>query len=101
LVIPPGKPLCPDEQNPVLNRAFRLTSQLSEQEFGKPAVFLREGGSIPIINDIKDILGLDSLLIGLYLPEDGMHAPNESFSLEMAEKGQRMIEQLLSGLSRQ
>ena len=61
---------------------------------------MREGGSIPIINDIKGILGLDSLLIGLYLPEDGYHAPNESFSLEMMEKGQVLIERLLLGVAK-
>lgn len=99
LVVPPGRPNTPNDQNPVLAKAFELTDQLSESEFGKPAAYLREGGSIPIICDIRDILGLDSLLIGLYLPEDGMHAPNESFSLEMAEKGQRMLEKLFLGLA--
>lgn len=99
LVVPPRRPNTPEDLNPVLAKAFELTEALSESEFGKPACYLREGGSIPIINDIKDILGLDSLLIGLYLPEDGMHAPNESFSLEMMAKGQKMIEKLLSGLA--
>lgn len=98
LVVPPGKPNTATDLNPVLARAFHLTDALSAECFGKPAVFMREGGSIPIIHDIKEILGLDSLLIGLYLPEDGYHAPNESFSLEMMEKGQQMIERLLAGL---
>ena len=98
LVVPPGKPNTDPDLNPVLAKAFLLTEQLSETEFGKKSCYTREGGSIPIIKDIKDILGLDSLLIGLYLPEDGMHAPNESFSLKMLEKGQVLIEKLLSGL---
>ena len=100
LVVPPGKPNTAPDLNPVLAKAFQLTEQLSESEFGKKSCYLREGGSIPIIKDIKDILGLDSLLIGLYLPEDGMHAPNESFSLRMLEKGQVLIEKLLAGLEK-
>jgi acetylornithine deacetylase/succinyl-diaminopimelate desuccinylase-like protein len=100
LVVPPGRPNTAPDLNPVLAKAFQLTEELSESEFGKKSCYLREGGSIPIIKDIKDILGLDSLLIGLYLPEDGMHAPNESFSLEMLEKGQTLIEKLLAGLEK-
>jgi len=100
LVVPPHKPNTPDDLNPVLANAFDLTDSLSEELFGKPALYMREGGSIPIINDIKGILGLDSLLIGLYLPEDGYHAPNESFSLEMMEKGQVLIERLLLGVAK-
>lgn len=99
LVVPPGKPNTAKDLNPVLADAFRLTDRLSAELFGKSAVYMREGGSIPIIHDIKSILGLDSLLIGLYLPEDGYHAPNESFSLEMMEKGQLLVERLLSGLA--
>ncbi len=99
LVVPPEKPNTPADLNPVLADAFKLTDALSSELFGKPALYMREGGSIPIINDIKEILDLDSLLIGLYLPEDGYHAPNESFSLEMMEKGQVMIERLLTGVA--
>jgi acetylornithine deacetylase/succinyl-diaminopimelate desuccinylase-like protein len=91
----PGNP----GQSPVLSRAFELTRTLSSTVFGKPAVFIREGGSIPVIQSIRETLGIDSLLPGLYLPEDGYHAPNESFSLEMMEKGQRFLEQLLQGLA--
>jgi acetylornithine deacetylase/succinyl-diaminopimelate desuccinylase-like protein len=99
LVVPPGRPNTPPDQNEVLAKAFQLTEKLSESEFGKPAVYLREGGSIPIINDIKDVLGLDTLLIGFYLPDDGYHAPNESFSLEMMEKGQKLLKRLFEGIS--
>jgi len=100
LVVPPHKPNTPADLNPVLASAFDITDQLSSELFGKPALYMREGGSIPIINDIKNILGLDSILIGLYLPEDGYHAPNESFSLEMMEKGQTLIERLLDGVAK-
>jgi acetylornithine deacetylase/succinyl-diaminopimelate desuccinylase-like protein len=60
------------------------------QAFGYKPVLLREGGSIPIVNDFKKVLGADTLLLGLGLPEDNAHSPNEKFSLDCFENGQRM-----------
>jgi acetylornithine deacetylase/succinyl-diaminopimelate desuccinylase-like protein len=60
------------------------------QAFGREPVLLREGGSIPIVNDFKKVLGADTLLLGLGLPEDNAHSPNEKFSLDCFENGQRM-----------
>jgi acetylornithine deacetylase/succinyl-diaminopimelate desuccinylase-like protein len=58
--------------------------------FGHEPVLLREGGSIPIVNDFKRILGADSLLLGLALPDCDAHSPNEKFDLDCFAKGQRM-----------
>ena len=58
--------------------------------FNREPVLLREGGSIPIVNDFKEVLGADTLLLGLGLPEDNAHSPNEKFDLDCFEKGQRM-----------
>jgi acetylornithine deacetylase/succinyl-diaminopimelate desuccinylase-like protein len=58
--------------------------------FGREPVLLREGGSIPIVNEFKKILGSDTLLLGLGLPEDNAHSPNEKFDLDNFENGQRM-----------
>jgi acetylornithine deacetylase/succinyl-diaminopimelate desuccinylase-like protein len=60
------------------------------QAFHCEPVLLREGGSIPIVNDFKKILGADTLLLGLGLPEDNAHSPNEKFDLDCFAKGQRM-----------
>jgi acetylornithine deacetylase/succinyl-diaminopimelate desuccinylase-like protein len=60
------------------------------EAFHREPVLLREGGSIPIVNDFKKILGADSLLLGLGLPEDNAHSPNEKFDLDCFENGQRM-----------
>jgi len=70
------------------------------QAFGAEAILMREGGSIPIVNEFKKILGADSLLLGLGLPDDNAHAPNEKFHLECFEKGQRMSAFLWPELSR-
>ncbi len=61
-----------------------------EKAFGRKPILMREGGSIPIVNQFKKILGADSLLLGLGLPDDNAHSPNEKFSLDCFEKGQRM-----------
>ncbi len=54
--------------------------------FGKAPLFMPEGGSIPIIGLMKDLLGLDALMLGLFTPQDALHAPNESMSLTLFEK---------------
>jgi acetylornithine deacetylase/succinyl-diaminopimelate desuccinylase-like protein len=51
---------------------------------------MREGGSIPIVTDFKRVLGADTLLLGLALPDDNAHSPNEKFSLDAFSKGMRM-----------
>ena len=58
--------------------------------FGREPILIREGGSIPIVNDFKKILGADTLLLGLALPDDNAHSPNEKFDLDCFAKGQLM-----------
>ena len=70
-----------------------------KKSFKAEPVLLREGGSIPIVNDFKRILGADTLMIGLALPEDNAHSPNERFSLECFEKGMVMSAYLWPELS--
>ena len=67
--------------------------------FGRPPLYLREGGSVPIIGDIKRVLGLDSVMLGLFLPEDNLHAPNESFNLSVMRKGIAASEKILATLA--
>jgi len=57
--------------------------------FNAEPLLLREGGSIPIVNQFKKILGLDTLLVGLALPDDNAHSPNEKFDLDVFARGQR------------
>jgi acetylornithine deacetylase/succinyl-diaminopimelate desuccinylase-like protein len=68
--------------------------------FGYEPVLMREGGSIPIVNDFKKILHADSLLLGLGLPDDNAHSPNEKFDLGCFAKGQLMGAYLWQELSR-
>lgn len=70
-----------------------------EKAFGSKPILMREGGSIPIVNQFKKILGADSLLLGLGLPDDNAHSPNEKFNLDCFEKGQLMSAYLWQELS--
>ena len=71
-----------------------------EAAFGCAPVLVREGGSIPIVNDFKKILRADALLLGLALPDDNAHSPNEKFDLTCFEKGQLMSAYLWQELSK-
>ena len=100
VVVPPGRSNTPKDQSPVLAAAFRATEVAVTEVWGKPPLYLREGGSIPIIESIKRVLGLDSVLFGLFLPEDNLHAPNESFKLSVMEKGIATSERVLAALAK-
>jgi acetylornithine deacetylase/succinyl-diaminopimelate desuccinylase-like protein len=67
--------------------------------FGKEPVLTREGGSIPIIQSFKEILGADTLMLGLALPDCQIHAPNENFAVENFEGGIRLNQVLLEELA--
>lgn len=99
VVVPPGRSNTPKNQSAVLAQAFRATDAAVTAIWGRPPLYLREGGSIPIIADIKRVLGLDSVLLGLFLPEDNLHAPNESFKLSVMEKGIATSQRILAAVA--
>lgn len=68
--------------------------------FDKEPMLIREGGSIPIIQDLKDILGADTLLLGLALADAQIHSPNENFPVVNFESGIRLNQALLEELSK-
>ena len=57
---------------------------------GKDPILLREGGSIPIVTEFQNILGVDTWLLGMALPDDNAHSPNEKFSLDCFEYGLKL-----------
>ncbi|MGK0238086.1 MAG: acetylornithine deacetylase/succinyl-diaminopimelate desuccinylase-like protein [Candidatus Pelagisphaera sp.] len=100
LVVPPGRPNTPVDQPVRLAKAFEAMGKAIGEVFEKPPLFLREGGSIPIIADMKKVLGLDSVMVGLFLPEDNLHAPNESFNLAVLEKGIQVSKKVILALAK-
>ncbi len=99
LVVPPARPNTPEDQSSHLAKAFQLVDRAVEAHFGKRPLYLREGGSIPIIADIKQATGKDTILLGLYTPDDRAHAPDESFHLGIMEKAIPAMEDIFKGLA--
>jgi acetylornithine deacetylase/succinyl-diaminopimelate desuccinylase-like protein len=81
--------------NPALNKARDVLGD----EWGKKAVAVGAGGSIPIVADFKSVLGMDSLLVGFALDDDRVHSPNEKFDLKCYHKGIRSWARILDALS--
>ena len=76
------------------------TAQRALQEvFGGEVALIRVGGSIPIVTAFRDVLGAETLLLGLGLPDCRMHSPNENFPLENLEAGIRLNQILLRELA--
>ena len=78
-----GKPWITEYDNPFVQAAGRAI----EQGFGKPPVFCREGGSIPVVSTFQQELGIPAVLFGVGLPDENAHAPNERLDLDNFHNG--------------
>lgn len=77
----------------------KAAQQALEKTFGGQPALIREGGSIPIVQAFKDVLGVDTLLLGLALPDCNAHAPNENFPVANFEAGIVLNQHLLRALA--
>ncbi|MDG1874989.1 MAG: dipeptidase [Mariniblastus sp.] len=66
---------------------MEAASTAIEQGFGTRPVFVRSGGSIPVVNKFSQMLEIDTLLLGWGQDDDNLHSPNEKFSLEDFHRG--------------
>jgi acetylornithine deacetylase/succinyl-diaminopimelate desuccinylase-like protein len=71
------------------------------EEYGKPALLMGSGGSIPVVESLRRILGIDSLLMGFGLDDDQVHSPNEKFEQVCFHHGIRSHVRLLAKLAAQ
>jgi acetylornithine deacetylase/succinyl-diaminopimelate desuccinylase-like protein len=69
------------------SRWVRAYLEAAEQVWGVKPLFKREGGSVPVVNDFQEILGVESVNVGFALSEDNMHGPNEKLHLPTWHKG--------------
>ena len=82
------------------NSAFAQAAQRAlRKTFDRDVALIREGGSIPIVSDFRNILGVETLLLGLALPNCRAHSPNENFPVENFEAGIRMNRAVLQELA--
>jgi acetylornithine deacetylase/succinyl-diaminopimelate desuccinylase-like protein len=82
--------------NPALGKARAALAA----EWGRKAVTIGAGGSIPIVGDFKSVLGMDTLMVGFALDDDRVHSPNEKYDLRSFHKGMRSWARILAALAR-
>jgi acetylornithine deacetylase/succinyl-diaminopimelate desuccinylase-like protein len=69
------------------NHFIHIAADAMQQVFGKPTVYIRSGGSIPIVAAFDQSLGIPSVMMGFGLPDDNLHAPNEKLHLPNFYRG--------------
>ena len=91
-----GRPYLAPTDHPV----FEVAKRAFAKAFGRPTVFIREGGSIPFVRTIADATGKPCLLMGFGQPDENAHAPNEWLDLENFHLGIKSAAYLYDELSR-
>jgi acetylornithine deacetylase/succinyl-diaminopimelate desuccinylase-like protein len=85
-----GSPVLTPADHPAVRAASRAMGAVFEKE----PVIIREGGSIPPVEVFQRVLGMQSVLVGVGLPDDHIHAPNEKFDLDQYAMGVRVLARL-------
>lgn len=67
---------------PLTGKYIVAASNVLERVFGRKPLFVRDGGSIPIVAKLRKELDAETVLVGFGLEDDGIHSPNEKFNLD-------------------
>ena len=79
---------------------MRAAVDALKQVYGRKPVYLREGGSIPVVALFQELLGIESIMMGFGLPDDNLHSPNERFYLPNFYNGIKTSIRYLDGVGR-
>jgi acetylornithine deacetylase/succinyl-diaminopimelate desuccinylase-like protein len=82
------------------NPFVALAAEVLTETFGRPCVYMRSGGSIPIVGLFQEELGLGTVMPGFGLPDDNLHAPNEKVHLPNVARGIDAIEEYFRRLGK-
>lgn len=80
--------------------AMQAAAAALQAVFGREPAFIREGGSIPVVADLKEVLGVDTVLMGFGLNSDAIHSANEHFGLDRFRQGIEASIRFLDGLAK-
>ncbi|HEY1951099.1 MAG TPA: dipeptidase [Bryobacteraceae bacterium] len=80
--------------------AIDVAAQVFSEMLGRPTVFTRSGGSIPIVGEFAEVLHIPTVLMGFGLPDDGLHSPNEKYRISNFYTGIRTIASFLDRYSK-
>ena len=83
-MLPAGGPASITDLNLPAVKAF---STALEAVWGTKPVLKREGGSVPVVTQMQELLGIESVLGGFGLPDDNLHAPNEKLHMPTWYRG--------------
>ncbi len=86
--------------SPTDSPGMRAAADAIKAGFGRPPVLIREGGTLPILPLFKEVLGADSLMLGLCVPDCNAHGPNEFFGLSDFHSGTKMAAHFMHLLAR-
>jgi len=90
-----AQPTLLETEGPAVEAAKEALAEI----WGAEPVFVREGGSIPIVSTFDDVLGVPVLMLGFGLPDDGLHSPNEKFKIDNFYGGIRSVALFLDRLA--
>jgi acetylornithine deacetylase/succinyl-diaminopimelate desuccinylase-like protein len=76
-ILSANPPISVNPNHPAIDTATKAFSDV----MGRPTVFIRAGGSIPIVGEFATHLGIPTVLMGFGLPDDGLHSPNEKYRI--------------------
>lgn len=78
-----SRPALVDRRHPAMRAAARAYRRV----FGRAPVWVRSGGTIPVVSEFQRVLGIPTVLMGFASPGDSLHGPNEKFSLKNYKRG--------------